>query len=160
MGYFGNPAQAVEKALRDVEEQAYKYYGPDIEAAAMALPTVMDEYAMLINEPGNFWAELGAGFEESPGYEYQYNTAMNASNNAAASGGMSGTQAHQQYSSAVASDLAAQEYNNYMNNMKWAYSMGLSGMQDINKMGYTANTAMATSMGNLAASLAKAGFAG
>lgn len=166
IGLFSNPYGDAKNALSDtdgktykaIEEQALKYYEPYMQAGATALPTVMDEYAMLINDPGSFWASLGSGFTESPGYQYQYNEAMNASNQAAAAGGMAGTQSHQQYSSAVASDLAAQGYTNYMDDMMMLYKMGLVGMEDLNKMGYDANVAMATSMGNLSTSMAKMAY--
>lgn len=141
-----NPAEEAMKYASTLGEAVAPYFDPYIEAGLGALDILYDEYGNLITDPNQIYNKLAAGFEASPGYEYNYNQAMNASNSAAAAGGMLGSPAHTQQSQEMATQLANQDYYNYLDRMMSLYSTGLGGMGEINQMGYGASNQMAAYM--------------
>lgn len=145
---FGGDSYQPLYSYEDVENMLMKYFGGYIEEGDVALQTLAEQYTMLLNDPAAMQAMLGAGFEESPGYQYQYEQAMNASNQANAAGGMLGTPAHTQQSMGTASGLAQQDYANYYNRNADLYQTGMKTATGINQMGYNANAAVAGGMGN------------
>jgi hypothetical protein len=142
---FGNPSEAALDmySLEDMVGMLNQYYGAYREAGLNMLPTLEQQANMLITSPGAVYSSLGAGFETSPGYEYQMQTGMNAANSAAAAGGMAGTQQHQGYAQSTAQGIAAQEWNTYMDYMMNLYKQGLGLGTDINQMGFNASDTMA-----------------
>lgn len=155
---FGkNPANEAMKYAGKVGETVSPYYKPYIGAGQRSLNTLEQQYNQLINNPQAIMQMLGGSFEQSPGYQFQYDQAMNASNNASAAGGMLGSPAHQQQSATLATNLANQDYYNYLGHMQNLYGTGLEGYQGLNAMGYNASDALA---GYLAQELmAQAGIA-
>jgi hypothetical protein len=97
------------------------------------------------------------GFQQSPGYQFNMNQNMNASNQAAAAGGFLGSSGHQQDSANRASNLANQDYYNYLGNALNMYNTGLQGTSGINQMGYNASNELANSLANVM--MAQAGMA-
>jgi len=138
-----NPYSASSGYLSGMGQQSLPYYQPYMQAGAAALPALMGQYSQLMTNPGSVNQMLGSGFEQSPGYQFQYDQAMNAANSAAAAGGMAGSPAAQQNASTVAQQMANQDYYNYLKNVTGLYGAGLSGMGNINQMGYQANTGYA-----------------
>lgn len=143
--FFGNPADdALDMySYEDMLAMLEQYYGQYRDAGSNMLPTMEAEANKLISSPSSVYSMLGADFQTSPGYEYQMQTGMNASNQAAAAGGMAGTQQHQAYSQQTAQGIAAQEWNTYMKQMTDLYMQGLGLGGDITQMGYNASSAMA-----------------
>lgn len=141
-----NPADAGMGYLDQVPGTISPYYQPYIDAGQQSLSTLMGQYNNLLNDPGAVMNNAAKGFNQSPGYQFQYNQAMNASNGAAAAGGFLGTSNHQGDASARASNLANQDYYNYMGNALNMYNTGLSGMGGINQMGYGASNELAQSL--------------
>lgn len=142
-GLGNNPADAAMGYSEQLPGTVTPYYQPYIDTGLLANEQLYSQFNQLINNPQSIYDMLAGGFEQSPGYNWQYNNAMNAANNAAAAGGMSGTPAHQQQASTLAAQLANQDYYNYLNNMSGLYGQGLSGMQGINQMGYNASDSLA-----------------
>lgn len=151
---FGSPYDAATGAYsyNDVESMLQQYLGKYMNAGDTALMSLEEQYQMLLNNPSMVYDMLAADFEASPGYEYQVEQSMNASNNAAAAGGMLGTPAHTTQSMSSANDLAAQDYWNYMGYMNNLYNTGLGVAGDINQMGYNASSTTAAGLGNYMAS--------
>lgn len=140
-----------ENMLRD-------YYEPYRQYGNQAQPQLQQQYEMLMNNPGSKWNEWGQGFNQSPGYQFQMDQAMNGANQAAAAGGMLGTPQHSQDSMRYASELANQDYYNYMNNMQDLYGAGVSGTQRMFDTGYDATNQLAGSLGNLYGSQANMAY--
>lgn len=90
-----------------------------------------NQYLSAALNPSQLMNQIGSNYQQSPGYDWQLKQAMNASNNAAAAGGMAGTPQHQFQSSQMASNLANQDYYNYMNNALGIYGSGMSGLQNL-----------------------------
>ena len=148
--FYDNPADSGMNYLNQIPGTITPYYQPYIDAGNQSLNTLMGQYNNLLSDPGAVMSMAGSGFQQSPGYQYQYDQGMNAANSAAASGGMLGTPYHQQQAASTAEGLANQDYYNFLNHSLGLYNQGLSGMQGINQMGYGASNELAQSLaGNL-----------
>lgn len=143
-----NPADAAMLYLEQIPGTIKPYYNPYINAGQGALTNLQQQYQSLLRNPGSFLSSLMKGYQQSPGYQFNMNQAMNASNNAAGAGGMLGTPAHQQQSATLASNLASQDYNNYLSQILQMYFGGLHGEEGLNQMGYGASNELANSLGN------------
>ena len=156
---FSNPFSMFGGGGNDPYKDASKYYNqipgtitphfqPYIDAGKGALGQLQGQYGNLINDPGSIYNKLGAGYKESPGFQFQMNQGLGAINNAAAAGGLQGAPQHQQQAGQLANNLANQDFNNYLGNMMGLYGKGLSGMGDINQMGYGASTGLGQLLGS------------
>lgn len=155
-----NPADAAMPYLQQVPGTITPYYQPYVDAGNTALNTLMGQYSTLLTNPEAIMQLLGGSYQQSPGYQYNYNSAMNGVNNAAASGGMLGTPAHESEAANAAYGVSNQDYYNYLDHMFKLYGMGLSGEEGINQMGYQASNSLAQALGqnlNSEAGLAYAG---
>lgn len=150
--FFGNPKSPMKEAnkyLDQVPGQLHPYYDPYINMGQQTMPTLQNQFEGLINNPSALMSKIGGGYEQSPGYEWQMNQAMQAAGNAAAAGGMQGSPQHQQQAATVASGLANQDYYNYIDRAMKEYMTGLEGESGLNQMGYGAST----DLGQMLASL-------
>ena len=138
-GSGGNPFDAASEYYNKIPGAINPYFKPYQEAGQNALSTLTGQYGNLINDPNGLMSRIGAGYQKSPGYDWQLNQGLQAGNNAAAAGGMLGSPQHQQNNQATAQGLANQDYYNYMNKALGLYGTGLSGLQGINQMGFNAN---------------------
>lgn len=135
-GDYTNPADAAKPYLDQIPGVLQQYYSPYVDSGKRALGTLEGQYNDLISDPNSKFSQFASQFSQSPGYQFQYNQGMNAANNAAASGGMLGTPYHQQNASSMASNLANQDFYNYMKNILGMYGQGLGGMEGINQLGF------------------------
>ena len=118
-------------------------YDPYIKQGHDIDPRLHDEYMRLLQDPSGFLDKIGAGYKQSPGYQFNLNQQLNAAQNAAAAGGMAGSAANQYASQEVAHGLADQDYYNYIKEALGLHGKGLGGLQDISKRGYEASTGKA-----------------
>jgi hypothetical protein len=146
--FYSNPANAAMPYLQQIPGTITPYYQPYINAGNDALNTLIKQYSTLLNNPGQIISQAGSGYQESPGYQYNYNAAENANNAAAAAGGSLGTTEHQNEAASTATNLANEDYQTYLNQALGLYSKGLQGEQGLNTQGYNASNSLATSLGN------------
>ena len=86
---------------------------------------MQDQYGQLSNDPGKRFAELGAGYKQSPGYAATLREALSGANNAALMAGGPGGQRHIQFASNAAGDVANKDYEQYINHIMDLYKTGL-----------------------------------
>lgn len=158
--FFPNPANGASGYLTQLDPMYHQYYDPYIEYGMNAMPTLEQQYSQLLSNPASVQQMLGSGYQQSPGYQYQYDQAMNASNSAASAGGMLGTPAHQQQAMGTAQGLANQDYWKYYNQNANLYGMGLQGTQGMFDDGYDASQGLANSLGSAYKSQAALQYAG
>jgi hypothetical protein len=142
-----NPADAANQYLNKIPGTLKPYYNPYINAGHEALGNLQGQYGQLLNDPGKRLNEIGGSFQQSPGFQFQRDQALNAANHAASAGGIQGSPQAQQNASTVANGVANQDYYNYLNHAMGLYGMGLQGEQGINQMGYNASDQLAQSLG-------------
>lgn len=146
---FPNPARGAQEPLDKIPGTITPYYKPYAEAGMNALPGYQDIMNKLLQNPDEFINMLGKGYQKSPGYDWRMEQGQNAINNASASGGMLGTPQHQQQAGELATNLADQDYEKYMDRILQGLGLGAQGTAGIIGQG-------AQSSGDLATALAQA----
>lgn len=160
MGFFDflsggkNPAPSAMPYIQNIPGMASPFITPYYNAGLGALPQLQNQFGGLTSAPGAKLNEIGAGYQQSPGFKFALDQALGASNRSAAAGGMAGSPAHQQESMGLATNLANQDYNNYMNQALGLYGMGLGGQQGLYAGGLQTGTNLSDMIAN---SLAQAG---
>ncbi|MGE4118945.1 MAG: hypothetical protein AB7F29_13815 [Candidatus Nitrosocosmicus sp.] len=132
-----NPAKSAMNYYNQIPGAVQPYYQPYIDAGKGAMGQMQGQLDDLLG--GGTQNKLGESYQESPGYQKQLHDALLAASNASAAGGMAGSPMHQEQAMGLASDLAAKDYQNYMNNQMGLYGLGFGGLGDINKMGFDAS---------------------
>lgn len=155
-----NPSDEANKYLNQIPGTITPYYQPYIDTGLNAMNTVNTQYGNLINNPTGTMNQIGAGYQQSPGYQWQVDQATQASNRAAAASGMLGSPAQQQQLSQNIMGMANQDYYNYVDRGMNSYNTGLTGMQGLNQMGYGASNELAQSLANTLMTQASLGYAG
>jgi len=157
-GHQPNPADIANKSIGQIPGQTQQYYSPYMQAGQGALGDLQNQNKSLLS--GGIQNQLGAGYKESPGYQFKLRQALGAGNNAAAAGGTLGTPMHQQQSMQLANDIASQDYNDYLKNQIGLYGLGYGGEQGINSQGFDASRGMADTLGNVLSQQGAYGFMG
>jgi hypothetical protein len=193
MGFFSDafgsggsdPAKAADKYLSQIPGTITPYYQPYTQAGGQALgqygaesnalagmrPDLMQALTQLLQNPGNVYNQLGQGYQQSPGYEFNKNQNMQAITNAAAAGGMAGTPQHQMQAGAMASDLANQDFNQYLEHVMGLMTRGLSGgmgmyeqgfggLHNLTNIGYQSSNDLASSLASNLVNQANNAYAG
>jgi hypothetical protein len=149
-GLFGNDEEEnTNKLLDQIPDQLKQYIMPYITAGQGALPGLQKEYGNLVSNPNDIISRIGSGYKQSPGYQWRLNQGENSINNAAAAGGMAGTAQHQQQAGELATNLASQDYNDYMTNALGLYGTGLEGEKGLATLGANSGSDLGTSLSNL-----------
>lgn len=138
-----NPAEAAMPYLERIPGETKPYLDPFFQAGKGALPSLQEQYGSLLGDPGALMNRIGGSYQQSPGLNFAIQQALQGAGHAAAAGGMAGSPAHQQQSMQLASNLANQDYNNWLQNALGMYGMGLSGQQGLAGMGQQAGTSLA-----------------
>ncbi len=161
-GLFGkgqkNPADVANQYISQIPGQTQQYYQPYMEAGKGAMSELQNQFKNLLG--GNVQNQLGESYQQSPGYKFALEQALQAGNNAAAAGGQLGIPAHEQQNMAIAQGLADQDYSKYLQNQMGLYGLGLQGNEGLNQMGYNANTDYATNIANALAQQGAYAFMG
>ncbi len=155
-----NPANAAQGYFNQIPGEMSKYLNPYVTAGQGAMGQLQGQYGNLVNNPGGFVNQMGQGYQQSPGLQFQENQSLNAANRAAAAGGMLGSPAEQQGIATTVNGLANQDYYNWLNHSMGAYGQGLSGLQGINQQGFMASTDLADSLAQALMSQGNAAYAG
>ncbi len=163
-GLFGgggkDPYDAAKGYYDKIPGTISPYFNPYIDAGRSALSQTQGQFGNLINDPSGMYNKIAGGYHQSPGFQWQMGQGMNAAGNAAASGGMAGSPQHQQQAATMAEGLANQDFQNYMSQALGLYGTGLSGMQNINQMGYNASDQLAGGLANNLQNQGNMAFAG
>jgi hypothetical protein len=138
-----DPSKKAMPYLQQVPGTVTPYYQPYINAGGSALNTLQGQYNNLINNPGGELNQIGSSYQQSPGYQFSLQQALYGANNASAAGGMAGSPQGIQNDETLATNLANQDYYNYLNHALGLYGMGIQGEQGLNQMGYGASDALA-----------------
>ncbi len=164
-GIFGPKNQG--RKIADAANQYYdqipgelgKYYDPYINEGRGAYDEMSKRYQGLMDDPSKVLGDIGSKYQESPGYKWALQQALQAGGNAAAAGGMAGTPMHQQESMETAQGMASKDFENYLNHALGLYGAGLSGGQGIASdkygKGYSASQSKADAMASLRAQQAQ-----
>lgn len=160
MGNWKNPADAASGDMSQIPDMLKQYLAPYMNAGNNALPGLQDQYGKLMNDPGGRLNEIGQGYHQSPGFQFALQQALQGSGHAAAAGGMAGSPQHEQQNMGIATNLADQDYNQWLGNALGMYGKGLSGEQGLYDTGAKTGTAMGEDLASYFANKAKLDYEG
>jgi len=153
--FGGDPYSKAESTMGDIPGMLQKYFDPYLKAGQWALPQLYSQYGQLLNDPGSKMSQFGAGFQQSPGYQFQNKQSIDAANRAAAAGGMVGSPAEQQQVEKTSGQLANQDYYNYINHVMNLYQQGLGGTGNMAQMGFGAASGLGEDLAGIMESQAQ-----
>jgi hypothetical protein len=142
-GMFGNnttPGQAANPYLNQFSQQAGHPLNPYTAAGKRAIPGLEEQYSQLLGNPGGKINEIGGSFQQSPGFQFALQQALQGAGHAAAAGGMVGSPEHSQQAMQQATNLANQDYYNWLGQATGLYGQGLQGEQGLAGLGANAAT--------------------
>src|SRR3990167_2203290 len=159
-GHTRNPATAGINELNKIPGQVSPYYKPYQDTGMAAMEDLKKRYGQMLDNPGELYNQMGAGYKQSPGYQFQLQQALDQANNAMAMGGQAGTPQHQQLDASVTQGIASQDYEKYLNHIMDMYGKGIEGEQGFNQQGYNANTDYAQMLGQLGSAKGQYAYGG
>jgi hypothetical protein len=142
-GGRSNPANAAIPFIQQIPGQTSRYYDPYIQAGSRSIPSLEEQYNQLLTNPGDKINQVGQNFQQSPGFKFALDQALQGAGHAAAAGGMAGSPQHEFQNMGIATQLANQDYYNYLNQALGLYGKGLSGEQGLYAGGLGASQSMA-----------------
>lgn len=157
---YNDPSKDAQKYLNRIPSTVKPYYDPYIQAGQRQLPMLEQQYGQLMNDPGGRLNEIGGSFQQSPGFQFALQQALQGANQGAAAGGMAGSPMAQQQNMGIATQLANQDYYNWLNQATGMYGQGLSGSQGLYNSGMGASDALAQLLAGGLGSQASLGYAG
>ncbi len=113
-----NPSNASGQYFDQMSGEINKGYDPWIQRGTA-----------LADDPGGKLNQIGQGYHQSPGFQFALQQALQGGNHAAAAGGMAGSPQHEQQNMAVATGLANQDYNQWMQNALGLHQLGYNNGQ-------------------------------
>jgi hypothetical protein len=162
-GLFGdheNPADKANQYIGQIPGQTRQYYEPWIQTGQKQLPGLEKQYGDLMGNPGGKFNEIGQNFHESPGFKFALQQALQGSNQQNAAGGMYGSPQNTQQNMQLATDLANQDYYNYMKGATGLYGAGLVGSQGLAGMGQESSKSLADMIAQTLAQQGAYGYEG
>lgn len=156
---YEDPSEAAQGYLDKIPSTIKPYYEPYVESGRNAMSDFQKETGRLLN-PNQLISEIGGGYQQSPGFKFALQQALQGAGHAAAAGGMAGSPQHEQENMGIATNLGNQDYYNYMSNALGLYGMGYKGMGDMMHQGYKASSDLASDLGSALGSQAQLGYAG
>lgn len=138
-----NPADVANQYISQIPGQTSQYFQPYMDAGKNALGSLQGQYGDLLNDPGGKLNKIGGGFQQSPGFQFALKQALQGAGHAAAAGGMAGSPQHEQQNMGLATDLANQDYYNWLGQATGLYGQGLQGQQGLAQMGQQSSQNMA-----------------
>lgn len=138
-----SPSGEANKYYDQIPGAAGSYYNDYINRGKTAGDKLTGKYDNMLDDPGGFYDNIGKGYKESEGYKFKLQQAMNQGANASARGGMLGTPQDQQYSMQTANDIAAQDFNDYMDRVLGIFDRGQKGEERFDDQGFQGSQDMA-----------------
>lgn len=157
---WDNPSDAAQPWMNKIPGMMDKYYSPYINAGNRALPGLENEYGRMINDPGSRLNEIGQGYHQSPGFQFALQQALQGAGHAAAAGGMAGSPQHEQQNMGLATNMANQDYNQWLSHALGMHGEGLQGSHNIYNTGSQAGMQMGQDMSSYLANQAKLAYEG
>jgi hypothetical protein len=157
---YSDPSKDAQKYLNKVPGTVKPYYDPYIQAGQRQLPGLENQYGQMMNDPGQFINNIGQGYQKSPGFDFALQQALQGSGNAAAAGGMAGSPQHEQQNMGLATNLANQDYNQWLQTALGQHQQGLAGSQGLYNSGMGMSDQLAQLLAGNLGSQASLSYAG
>lgn len=149
-----DPAKAANEYYDKIPGTLHENYDPWINRGKQAGDSLQGQYDSLLGNPGGKLNDIGQNYQQSPGFKFAMQQALQGGNHAAAAGGMAGSPQHEQQNMTMATNLANQDYNQWIKNALGLYGTGIQGEQGMYGIGAQAGMGLGE---NLASNLAQQG---
>lgn len=160
MGNYQNPADSAMKYMDQLPDYIKKFMGPYANAGMGALGNLQGQFGNMMNDPSGMLNKMGAGYQQSPGFKFALQQALQGSDHAAAAGGMAGSPQHEQQNMGIATQLGNQDYGNYMQRALGLFGQGLQGEQGIFNTGAQMSQGMGEDLASILAQQAGLAYQG
>jgi hypothetical protein len=150
-----NPYRDANNYIGQIPGETNKYYDPYFQAGKGALDQLGGQYGDLLSNPGQKLNDIGSQYQQSPGFKFALEQALQGAGHAAAAGGLAGSPEHEFQNQSIATGLANQDYNNWLGQATGLYGQGLQGAQGLSQLGFNAGNAQADSISQALAQQAK-----
>lgn len=157
---YKNPADEAMPYMDEIPEQLNKSFNPYIQAGQRQLPGLEGQYNGLMTDPGSHLNQIGQNYHQSPGFQFALQQALQGAGHAAAAGGMAGSPQHEQQNMGIATNLANQDYNQWLQHALSMYQTGLTGSQGLYDTGANAGMRMGENLASALASKAQLAYEG
>lgn len=151
LGGWKNPYEEMSPYYDQMRKYIEQYLGPYNQAGQRQIPGLEEEYGKLISDPGGFINKMGAGYQESPGFKFALQQALQGSGHAAAAGGMAGSPQHEFQNMGIATNMANQDYMNWLKTALGEYGLGLHGKEGMFRTGAEMGRGMGEDLASIAA---------
>jgi len=155
-----NPTDAASPYFDEMAPELNRSFSPYIDAGKRALPTLESQFGKISNNPGGRVNEIGAGYHSSPGFQFALQQALQGAGHAAAAGGMAGSPQHEFQNMQIATGLADQDYNQWLQHALGMYGMGLQGEQGLYNTGAESGMRLGENLASILAQRAKLAYEG
>lgn len=135
---YKDPSKDAIPYLNQIPGQTNQYYQPYEDAGKNQLPQLQEQYTQGMTNPGGKLNEIGANFQQSPGFQFALQQALQGNNHMSGANGMYGSPEHEQNNMATATGLASQDYNNWLGQATGLYNNAMTGSQGMANQGQNA----------------------
>lgn len=158
--YFGykNPAKQGMNYLNQSAAEQQGYYEPYMRHGEEMYGPMSQQYNALMNDPGGRMNQIGQSYQQSPGFKFALQQALQGSGAAQAAGGMAGTPQHEQQNMQLATNMANQDYNQWLQQALGQYDVGLGGAQNVYGIGANSANSLANNMRNIRQDQSELGY--
>lgn len=160
LGGYNNPGNEANKYLSKIPNELDKYFSPYIQAGQRQLPGLENQYGKLTSDPGGTLNQMGQGFQQSPGFQFALQQALQGAGHAQAAGGMAGSPQHEFENMNIATQMGNQEYYDWLNQVTGLYGKGLEGQQGLFNTGAKAGMGLGEDIGNVLGQQGQYSYAG
>ena len=157
---YKNPADSAMPYLNKIPGQLDKYLSPYINRGNRAGDNLEGQYGNLLNDPGSELNKIGANYQQSPGFKFALQQAMQSAGNLNAAGGMYGSPQHEQQNMEMATNLGNQDYNNWLSKALGLYGQGMAGEENFYNTGAKTGMSLGEDEANIAQNQAKLAYEG
>lgn len=155
-----NPADAANKYLNQMPGMLQQYSDPYIQMGNQAGQNLQNQFGQLTNDPGGRLNQIGQSYHQSPGFQFALQQALQGANQGAAAGGMAGSPQSQQQNMGIATGLADQDYNNWLQQATGMYNTGLNGQQNMYNTGANAGIGLGQNIASILGQQGQYAYAG
>lgn len=132
---YKNPADSAMPYMNQIPGVLKEYLNPYIARGNTAGNALEGQYGNLLNDPGGMVNKIGQGYQQSPGFKFALQQALQSAGHAQAAGGMAGSPQHEQTNMGLATNLANQDYGDWLQRALGLYGHGLQGEEGLYNTG-------------------------
>lgn len=156
----GDPSEDANKYLGDIPGRTKPYFDPYIQQGQRVGGMLEGQYGNLLSDPGSVLNRFGQGYQQSPGFEFALKRALEGANRGAAAGGMAGSPMAQEQNMGIATQMANQDYMNWLDRTLGLYGRGMGGAENMYGKGFQASQSMADMIAQMLAAQSGLSYAG